>query len=68
MRRDVTPGFMATELIVWLNKHKIVRPGYTTLQELISETLSTERRRLGGLLGRSAGRYGPSRLGPATGA
>ncbi|MFN9896456.1 MAG: hypothetical protein ACK58M_24950, partial [Acidobacteriota bacterium] len=24
--------------------------GYTTLQELISETLSTERRRLGGLL------------------
>jgi hypothetical protein len=46
----VTPGFVATELIVWLNKHKIIRPGYTTLQELISETLSTERRRLGGLL------------------
>ena len=50
VRRDVTPGFVATELIVWLNKHKIIRPGYTTLQELISETLSTERRRLGGLL------------------
>ena len=50
VRRDVTPGFVAAELIVWLNKHKIVRPGYTTLQKLISETLSTERRRLGGLL------------------
>jgi len=50
VRRDVTPGFVAAELIIWLNKHKIIRPGYTTLQELISETLSTERRRLGGLL------------------
>ena len=50
VRRDVTPGFVAAELIVWLNKHKIIRPGYTSLQELISETLSAERRRLGGLL------------------
>lgn len=49
-RRDVTPGFVAAEMIIWLNKHRIIRPGYTTLQELISETLSTERRRLGGLL------------------
>lgn len=37
-------------MIVWLNEHKIIRPGYTTLQELVSETLSAERRRLGGLL------------------
>ena len=50
VRRDVTPGFVAAELIVWLNEHRIVRPGYTTLQELISETLSAERRRLGELL------------------
>ncbi len=50
VRRDVTPGFVAAELIVWLNEHKIILPGYTTLQELISETLSAERRRLGGLL------------------
>jgi Transposase and inactivated derivatives, TnpA family len=49
-RRDVTPGFVAAELIVWLNEHKIIRPGYTTLQELVSATLSTERRRLGDLL------------------
>ena len=50
VRRDVTPGFVAAELIVWLNEHKIIRPGYTTLQELISETLSAERRRIGDLL------------------
>lgn len=50
VRRDVTPGFVAAELIVWLNEHKIIRPGYTTLQELVSEALSAERRRLGGLL------------------
>ncbi|VCV70734.1 Putative transposase (identified by ISEscan HMM) [Escherichia coli] len=50
VRRDVTPGFVAAELIVWLNEHKIIRPGYTTLQELVSETLSAERRRLGNLL------------------
>ncbi|UDI81674.1 transposase Tn3 family protein [Xanthomonas citri pv. mangiferaeindicae] len=50
VRRDVIPGFIATELIVWLNEHKIIRPGYTTLQELVSEALSAERRRLGGLL------------------
>ena len=37
------------ELIAWFNEHKIIRPGYTTLQELVSETLTTERRRLGNL-------------------
>jgi hypothetical protein len=46
VRRDVTPGFVATELIIWLNAHKIIRPGYTTLQELVSRVLSDERQRL----------------------
>ncbi len=50
VRRDVTPGFVAAELIVWLNEHKVIRPGYTTLQELVSETLAAERQRLAGLL------------------
>jgi hypothetical protein len=27
VRRDVRPGFVAAELIVWLNEHKIIRPG-----------------------------------------
>src|SRR5271166_3421136 len=50
VRRDVTSGFIVAELIAWLNKRKIVRPGYTTLQMLFSEALSVERGRLGGLL------------------
>lgn len=50
VRRDVTPGFVVAELITWLNEHKIVRSGYTTLQELISEALSAERQRLADLL------------------
>ncbi|MFM7348816.1 MAG: Tn3 family transposase [Erythrobacter sp.] len=50
VRRDVMPGFIVAELIVYLNEHKVERPGYTTLQRLISQTLSAERRRLGGLL------------------
>jgi hypothetical protein len=50
VRRDVTPGFIVAELIAYLNEHKIVRPGYTTLQTLISESLSAERQRLESLL------------------
>jgi Domain of unknown function (DUF4158) len=50
VRREVTPAFIVAELIVFLNEQKIVRPAYTTLQTLISETLSAERRRLGQLL------------------
>lgn len=50
VRRDITPGFVATELICWLNEKKIVRPGYSTLQKIISKALSTERQRLAGIL------------------
>ena len=50
VRRDVTPGFIVAELIAWLNESRIIRPGYTTFQTLISEALSAERGRLGGLL------------------
>ena len=50
VRRDITPGFVAAELIVWFNEQKIIRPGYTTLQSLISEALTAERQRIGDLL------------------
>jgi hypothetical protein len=50
VRRDVTPSFIVAELIAYLNEHKVIRPGYTTLQTLIGEALTAERRRLGGLL------------------
>ncbi len=68
VRRDVMPGFVAAELIVWLSEHKIIRPGHTTLQELVSEALSTERRRLGGLLAEVLDESGQSCAGPAPGA
>ncbi len=50
MHRDVTPGFIVAELVAFLHEQKIVRPGLTTLQTLISETLTTERTRLSDLL------------------
>jgi len=45
--RDVTPGFVAAELIAFLRHEKIIRPRYTTVRAVISEALSAERRRLG---------------------
>ncbi|ECJ2623252.1 Tn3 family transposase [Salmonella enterica] len=50
VRRDITPGFVATELICWLNENKIIRPGYSTLQKIISAALSAERQRLADIL------------------
>ena len=45
-RQDATPTFILTELIVFLNNQKIVRPGYTTLQTIIGDALTSERNRL----------------------
>ncbi len=50
VRRDIAPAFIVAELNAYLNKQKIVRPGYSTIQTLISEALSSERRRLCGLV------------------
>ena len=50
VHRDITLDCVTTELIIWLNEHKIIRPGYTTLQELVSRVLSDERQRLGRIL------------------
>ncbi|MGA2051439.1 MAG: Tn3 family transposase [Terracidiphilus sp.] len=44
--RDVTPAFILTELIALLRQEKIVRPGYHTVQAVISKALAAERRRL----------------------
>jgi len=46
VKRDVTPAFILSELIALLRQEKIVRPGYNTLQAVISEALAAERRRL----------------------
>ncbi|MBU0967106.1 MAG: Tn3 family transposase [Proteobacteria bacterium] len=45
-RMDVTATFLLTELIVFLNNQRIVRPGYSTLQTLIGDALAAERQRL----------------------
>ncbi|MEI8171536.1 MAG: DUF4158 domain-containing protein [Rhodoferax sp.] len=45
-RTDVTPTFLLAELLVFLIGQRIVRPGYTTLQDLITNALSEERERL----------------------
>jgi TnpA family transposase len=45
-RADVTPTFLLAELLVFLIGQRIVRPGYTTLQDLITNALSAERDRL----------------------
>lgn len=49
-RRDIAPGFIVAELIAYLNEYRVERPGYSTLQRLISEVLSSERDRLAALL------------------
>ena len=46
VRVDVTPTFLLAELMSFLIGQHIVRPGYTTLQIIIRDSLSAERDRL----------------------
>jgi len=46
VRRDIAPNFLANELLSFLKSQKIVRPGYTTLQDIVSNVLTQERNRL----------------------
>lgn len=46
VKRDITPSFIAHELLDFLQNKKIIRPGYSTLQKVISQTLTEERKRL----------------------
>jgi TnpA family transposase len=45
-RTDVSPTFLLAEMMVFLIGQRIVRPGYSTLQTIIRDALSTERERL----------------------
>ena len=45
VRRGLRPAFVLTELIALLWQEKTIRPGYNTLQVVISEALVAERRR-----------------------
>ena len=45
-KRDATPKFILQELFHFLKEQKIVRPGYTTLQTVVSEALVSESLRI----------------------
>lgn len=49
-KRDVSTTYLLAELLALLNVEKIVRPGFTTMQTIISDVLTAERLRLRKLL------------------
>ena len=46
VKRDISPNFIAHELLSFLQCEKIVRPAYSTLQKIISHILVEERKRI----------------------
>lgn len=48
--QDINPQFIMMELLSFFREKKIIRPRYTTLQAIVSNTLNTERQRLKNLL------------------
>lgn len=46
IKRDSTLQFILPESLAWFKAKKVIRPGYTTLQTLISAAMSKERSRL----------------------
>jgi TnpA family transposase len=50
LRRDVSPQFIVIELLAFMQEKKIMRPGYTSLQAIVSSVLNAEHRRLGTIL------------------
>ncbi len=50
IKRDLNPNFIARELIIFFQNQKIVRPGLTTLQDIVTKCMHTERLRIHQLL------------------
>lgn len=46
IRLDMNPQFIALELLDYLQEQKILRPGYTTLQTIVSSIINAEQNRL----------------------
>ncbi|MCT4635306.1 MAG: hypothetical protein N4A31_03535 [Rickettsiales bacterium] len=46
IKRDTNSNYLALSLLNFLEDKRIVRPGYTTLQDAISFALITERNRI----------------------
>lgn len=53
LRKDISPQFLVMELLAFLREKKIMRPGYTTLQVIVSRALLAERKRLATLIDKS---------------
>lgn len=49
-RRDVSLNFILPELLRFMQKEKIIRPGYTVLQDIISRAINAESERLGNII------------------
>jgi TnpA family transposase len=49
-RKDNTINFVLTELLNFLHNKKIIIPGYTTLQDIISKVINDEYKRVGTII------------------
>lgn len=50
LSRDITAQYIMMELLTYLEDQKIIRPGYTTLQSIISSISNVERKRLADII------------------
>lgn len=46
IKQHAVPKYVFDSLLEYFHQHKIVRPSYTTLQDMVSEVLSNEKNRL----------------------
>lgn len=46
MKQHAVPKYVFDSLLEYFHQHKIIRPSYTTLQEMVSEALNSEKNRL----------------------
>ncbi len=53
IQRDIQPQFIALALLSHLTEQKIIRPGYTTLQIIVSTIINDEKKRLAFILQKS---------------
>lgn len=45
-KQDITPRFIVSKILAYLADRKIVRPSYRTLQDLVSQAITTQRTHL----------------------
>ena len=53
----MNPNFIALELLDYLQEQKIIRPGYTTLQTIVSAIINKEQNRLSEIINSHLSKY-----------